>query len=193
MKTVHLPRVIYWSASLPLWYHIAACTKNQWVMLKCHKTRFFFLTRMHSSRMHTTHFSGHLYGGCLPLGPGDICLWVWGVSASWSRECLSNTPFSPPTPFHPPFQNTPFHHTPSQTPFHPLPFHHPLWTEWLTDRCKNITLSQTSFAHDKNYVICTMSVKDRHVNTMVEISCLRKPFWLRIESTSLVWLPSTHY
>ena len=22
----------------------------------------------------------------------------------------------------------------------------PLWTEWLTDRCKNITLPQTSFA-----------------------------------------------
>ena len=26
----------------------------------------------------------------------------------------------------------------------------PLWTEWLTDRCKNITLPQTSFAGGKN-------------------------------------------
>ena len=27
---------------------------------------------------------------------------------------------------------------------------HPLWTEWLTDRCKNFTLAQTSFAGGKN-------------------------------------------
>ena len=26
----------------------------------------------------------------------------------------------------------------------------PPWTEWLTDRCKNITLPQTSFAGGKN-------------------------------------------
>ena len=53
-------------------------------------------TRMHSSTMHTARFSGHLYReGCLPLGPGGVCLLVkgvsasgLGVSASGSRGCL---------------------------------------------------------------------------------------------------------
>ena len=39
----------------------------------------------------TARFSGRLYrlgvGGCLPLGPGEVCLWVQ-VSASGSRRCL---------------------------------------------------------------------------------------------------------
>ena len=36
--------------------------------------------------------------------------------------------------------------------YHPLRW--PLWTEWLTDRCKNITLPQTSFAGGKNREKC---------------------------------------
>ena len=60
---------------------------------------------------------------------GGVCLWVQGVSASGYRRvvCLwvgavSTTP---------PFTTA------------------PPWTEWLADRCKNITLLQTSFAGGK--------------------------------------------
>ena len=79
--------------------------------------------------MRTTHFTVRLYwrylplgaGGCLPLGAGGICLWV-------QEGCL---PLGGGSVYH-----TPFHHTPP-------------WTEWLADRCKNITLLQTSFAGGK--------------------------------------------
>ena len=70
------------------------------------------LTRMHSSRMHTTRLLtvsrsiqevGYLPGGvvcrgcvsasgpggCLPLVPGDVCLWSQGMSASGPGGCLS--------------------------------------------------------------------------------------------------------
>ena len=58
-------------------------------------------TRMHSSRMRTAYFNGHIEGVCLwvqgvwvwvrgvsasgsggvfPLGPGGVCLWIQGAS-----------------------------------------------------------------------------------------------------------------
>ena len=78
--------------------------------------------------------------GCVPLGRGSICLWVHGVSASGSMGCL------------PPLHHAPFHHIyPFTLLFHHTPpFHHtalfdhiiPPRTEWITDRCKNITFPQ---------------------------------------------------
>ena len=107
--------------------------------------RIYYYTRMHSSRMRTARFSGHLYRGWwgsasgsrgLPLGPG-------GVSDSGSRGsafgskgggvgCLPlgpgggvvDTPFTTPSPF--------------TTP----PFHHKARPK--TNTCENITLPQTS-------------------------------------------------
>ena len=81
----------------------------------------FFLkissTRMHSSRMPTTHFNSHL-GAVSASGWGSggaVCLWVQGlVSASVCRGCLDrHPPGQIPLSRHPP---SPLHagmHTPS--------------------------------------------------------------------------------
>ena len=50
----------------------------------------------------------------------------------------------------------------------------PLWTEWLTDRCKNITLPQTSFAggkklHQIKYTKLLLSTICRTVSEMLGI------------------------
>ena len=42
--------------------------------------------------------SGGGIGGCLPLGPGAVCLWVWGGVCLWVQG-MSTT------------HTTPFHHT----------------------------------------------------------------------------------
>ena len=89
------------------------------------------LTRMHSSRMLTTRFSGRLYReGGLPLElGGSVCLWVWGgvfsasgsggVYHTFSPHLLHHTPFTTPPFTTPPFITTLFHHTPisPHTPF----------------------------------------------------------------------------
>ena len=98
-------------------------------------------TRMHSSRMRTARFNGHLYrwgGGCLPS---------WGVSRGVVFACVVSArgvcvyqhamgSGCLPLP----------HCMLGYT--HPLPLHvgiHPPLNR-MTDRCKNITLPQTSFA-----------------------------------------------
>ena len=59
-------------------------------------------TRMHSSRMRTAYFNGHLEGDCLWVqgvfgsGSGGVCLWVWGCLPSGSRGCLPLDPRSIP-------------------------------------------------------------------------------------------------
>ena len=49
----------------------------------------------------------------------------------------------------------------------------PLWTEWLTDRCKNITLPQTSFAGGKNMDLTPLciGVQDTRDRQLVKL-CL---------------------
>ena len=73
---------------------------------------------MHSSRMRTTRFSSHLYGGCLPLGPGGVCLWVRRVLWVWVQGdvCLDSGAIclwvstTPPGHTHPLYTRTsPFH------------------------------------------------------------------------------------
>ena len=94
----------------------------------------FFLkissTRMHSSRMPTTHFNSHL-GAVSASGWGSrgvVCLWVQGlVSASVSRGCLDR---------HPPWADPPGQTSPFSIACwdaHPLPVNR------ITGRCKNIT------------------------------------------------------
>ena len=98
------------------------------------------LTRMHSSRMRTAHLlpvspSMHCSGGVPGLGvylvPGCVpgprgwcvpggCTWSEGGVPPGGVYLVREGGTCPGTP--------------------------PLWTEWLTDRFKNITLPQTSFA-----------------------------------------------
>ena len=112
--------------------------------------RFLFITTMHFSRMRTVRCSSRLLGGgglparwrwCVPRGRvcpgGSACKggsaqgvsthWVsaWGVSAQVG-VCLEGVS----------------QHALRQTPR--------LCTEWLTDRCKNITSPQTTFAGGEN-------------------------------------------
>ena len=110
--------------------------------------------------------------GCLPLGvwthtpphwvQEGVCLWVWegclplglgGVSASGFGGCL---PLGLGCVYHNPWTPPPGHrHRPPspQPPFHPL-------IEWLTDRCKNITMPQTSFAGGKDvtFICCEFTI-----------------------------------
>ena len=60
------------------------------------------------------------------------------------RPPFHHTPPSPQPPLpQPPFIKTSLHHT----SFHHIPpSSHPPWTEWLRDRCKNITLSQVVYS-----------------------------------------------
>ena len=89
---------------------------------------------MHSSRMRTARLltvSQHaLPGGVYLVGgvpsQGSVPAWE-GVHAHRGCTCLGGGTW-PGTP--------------------------PPWTEWLTDRCKNITLPQTSFAGGKNTTLC---------------------------------------
>ena len=92
-------------------------------------------------------------GGCLPLGLGGVsasgsgrgvCLWVRGGCLPLGLGCVYHNPWTPP----------PGHRPPSpQPPFHPL-------IEWLTDRCKNITMPQTSFAGGKDvtFICCEFTI-----------------------------------
>ena len=60
--------------------HIRYFDDLMWIMSFTSVT--FIVTRMHSSRMRTAHFSGHLLGGCVPRGvsaEGGVC--PGGVSA----------------------------------------------------------------------------------------------------------------
>ena len=96
------------------------------------------LTRMHSSRMLTTRFSGRLYregvcfwnwGGVSASGSGMecFCLWVWG--------CLPHLFTTPPSPH--PLHYTPFHYTPFITTlFHytPISPHTPFTTPSMKRR-----------------------------------------------------------
>ena len=109
-----------------------------------------------------------VYGLCVSAVQ-VVCLWVWGCTSE-SRVCLwvrgwwrgwgkggipspgsrgrrppfHHTPPSPQPPLpQPPFIKTSLHHT----SFHHIPSSsHPPWTEWLRDRCKNITLSQVVYS-----------------------------------------------
>ena len=89
-------------------------------------------TRMHSSRMRTARFSGHLY--CLFMDLRDVCFWSQGEHTPPAHTFRAHTPPCAP-PFTtlifttPHFHNTLFHHTLFHhnpfTPFHhTLPFHH---------------------------------------------------------------------
>ena len=90
-------------------------------------------TRMHSSRMRTSHFSSHLYVG--------VCLLLVrrGVYASGYGGCVyHHITFTTP-PFTTPSPHPPFHHTPCEQ----------------TNTCENITLPQTSSAGGND--VCHLS------------------------------------
>ena len=134
---------------------------------------------MHSSRMHTTHSSSH-WGVCLSAfwdrppwvwawrpprcGPGDPAPQVWAWRPPWP-----DPPQLPPgcgpgnlqgmLEYHPPrdlLQGMLGYHLQCM-----LGYHHPLVNR-MTDRCKNITLPQTSFAGSNKCMstdnIMTMSI-----------------------------------
>ena len=90
------------------------------------------ITRMHSSRMRTAHFSGSLYWWVCLWVQGGVCLWVHGMSASGLEDVYHTHPrHTPPSP-HPCF-TTPFHPT---SPFTTHTLHHnplPLMNR-MTDR-----------------------------------------------------------
>ena len=123
--------------------------KSQWILYgKFPNGMDFHKTRMHSSRMRTAHFSGRIWGEGFCLG--GIC---WGVSAQ-GGVCLEGVyPGGVRGPWTQ--RQTPPLHAGIHTPpahcmlgyIHPLPIacwdtHTQLLTEWLIDRCKNITFPQ---------------------------------------------------
>ena len=129
-----------------------------------------YITRMHSSRMSTSRFSGRFYWGVSACGSRGVCLWDQGrgwLPTSGSGGCLplglgmSATP--PPTthPVHhtPPFTTPPFTTPPFTTP-HSLhtPCHHTTPCG-QTNTCENITLPQTSFAGGKYLNVVSNSYK----------------------------------
>ena len=89
-------------------------------------------TRMYSSRMHTTRFNGGIYGGGMSLPKG--CL---------PRGCLSRDehPLDPKADIHCPIAMLGY--TP---PAHCILGSTNPFLKRMTDRCRNITLPQTSIA-----------------------------------------------
>ena len=123
---------------------------------------------MHSSRICTVYFSGCLYGGgggALPLGLGVSASGSGGgvVSTSGFRVCLplhlevfasrseGCQPLGRGGVYHTPWPHT---HTHTHTyPLHLLdtPLTNPLWTEWLTDRCKTVPCHKLRLRAVMNY------------------------------------------
>ena len=116
--------------------------------------------RMHSSRMHTARSSSHHRGGGVgldqiplnfPLGVGlETCKACWDQTPSrtrlpWHQASLRT---SAPRTRHPPGPGTPQNQAPPGTRHPPDQPHPPV--NRITDTCKNITLTQTSFAGGKN-------------------------------------------
>ena len=103
-------------------------------------------TRMHSSRMRTTRSSSHLGGVLHQAPPGPDCprsrqpplLGPDPPGAGISREQASSGAGTLPQSRHPPKSR------------HPFWSRHPPVNR-MTNRCKNITLPQTSFA-GSNYI-----------------------------------------
>ena len=100
-------------------------------------------TRLHSSRMCTARLlpvslsmhcawgGGVCSGGCLPLVQGGL---LGGGACLWSLGCLvRGVPASGPGGVPASGPGGVSQHAMGQTS--------PLWTEWLTDRCKNITFA----------------------------------------------------
>ena len=108
-------------------------------------TCFNVVTRMHSSRMRTgrslTVFRSLLLPGekgvYLP-GPGGVCTCLVPGGCTWSRGCVPDWSRGGV-----PAWSRGCVYLPG--PGGCLVRYSPLWTEWMTDRCKNITLAKTSF------------------------------------------------
>ena len=93
----------------------------------------YFKPRMHSSRMCTTRLSGRSGRG----GRGvQGCVCVSGVSV-WG--CLSRGVYTQWTRRQTPSLHAGIHPHPLYAGIHAP---HPLWTQWQTDGCKNITFPQ---------------------------------------------------
>ena len=107
-------------------------------------------------------------GECLPLGlgvsasgsRGGVCLWIWGMCLPVFLGGVGRPPFATPPSPHP-------------TSPHPRLPHHLSYTSpvnRMTDRCKNITLPQTSFTGGKHQVRARGNV---HGNTLEIPSLIR--------------------
>ena len=103
--------------------------------------------------MRTARFNGHVGGRMSASGSAYVCLWVQGSVCLWVGGVHPSGHTSPgqtPPQADHPWTDT----TPSQARhpsahcmlgWHPSPMHAGIltpWTDWLTDRCKNITFPQ---------------------------------------------------
>ena len=137
--------------------------KRQWPLSLC-QVWYQIITRVHSSRMRTACL--------LPISPIMHCL-QWGVPG---LGCTC------PRVVYLVLEGVP---DPGGVPgpggYLRRYSTSPLWTEWLTDRCKNITLPQTSFAGGK-YAWGTkpspLKVKDTHCITL-------EPIWTQSMTSRL--------
>ena len=101
-------------------------------------------TRKHSSRMRTVRCSGRLLGVSLPRGG---LLPRRGLCPG--KGCVCSGGYIPAC-------------TEADTP---------LWTEWLTDRCKKHYLSATSFADGNNWGICLKCFKLSKMRKFERLAC----------------------
>ena len=111
--------------------------------------------------------------GCLPLGPGGVCLWVQGVCLWVQGDIYLREGYLPSGPkgevvcvphplHHTPFHLTPFHNT----PLSPHPAHC-----GQKNTHENITLLQTSFAGGKNKKhVCRLTNVDFHFQVVTLLS-----------------------
>ena len=124
---------------------------------------------MHSSRMRTAHGSSHPQGGeglpqCMlgytpppRCGPGDPPTRCWpGEPPPWLDPSISPLGVGLETP--PPLETCKAYSDAGIPPamhagIPPPPYS---WTEFLTHATENITLPQTSFAGNKNFVVSSM-------------------------------------
>ena len=141
------------------------------------------LTRMHSSRMLTARLLTVSWRGVCPTPIYANIRDTDRGRPPWGQTLLDADP--PP-------QSSDLSCMLGSQP--PLDAGHvsPLWTEWLTNRCKNITLPQTSFAGGKNKVV--KIPPGGSLNTWTETWC--KGFWREIfvpllhesATASIVWV-----